>query len=966
MLLVLIALTVLLLSSDETRKEWLIAGASYAMDRKVEINGDFSVVFGSTVMLHATDIRVANAEWGGYPDLFQTRQLDASMALWPLLRGALDLSLSLSSPELMLETGETGIGNWNFDETTEESTDSNLPLTISPREITVTNGRFFYREYAVEHQDKAEIERFHLAMHEHQRVLDLAGHFNELPLSLKSEQSAGQEAETGTATRLFVDGQIGRLNIQAEGTAKGAIEQGDTELDLAIAFESPSLRIVDGQLGQILPDLGPLKGQARLHGSLSAPVLKEIAATLDSTKGKLKVSGAIGNVLGMRGFDMKVDADTPNLTELLRVFGVETPLTIPHKTQAEARLSGDWPDLVLSDIKARTSNGISNAVMSGQINDLLDLDGVDIRGNVTAPTLADLPPPRQFQNNELPEVGPVKGSVHITANDGLWSASELRIDVENESGWIRYRAEITNLATMSGLDSALQAKLRSLDNLQVELPPGAAGLGPVEFSATLKEDPAGSGKLIFHGKTTSEKLELVTKGSIGELLADDEIAFNFELTADQLSDIGQLLGRTLAEVGPVHSNGRLVIQGDLIKLEQLEAKAGKSDLAGHIAFSLANNTDNVFDGRLTSNTLDLGELLPEQKAVEVTVLKEQKIAETSADTAIPPAERYFQTDPLPLEDLRQIRTRIELDLGKVITRQQLELDKLKIGFSLVDGVLAVQPFSAQIGGEPVELEMTLDASKSPAAFKFSTHGDDIKVTHLRSLISKTGLEGGQLFFHVDVQGEGDSIAAIMGSLDGSVAFAIADSRLTDVSANKLDPSLEEQINPERQQDEPNILECGAIYFEIKDGIATTTRGLAAQFDDVTWLGNGEINLVNEQIQISARPRTRKGLGIMSLNHLAKLVLLGGTLSQPVIYLDPAGVAGAYADYAAAIYTGGLSLLLKGLLDKSEANERVCLQIMDPQVETHSTEPGSQEPAPRILKPKPPAKETDPSGILDQD
>ena len=96
------------------------------------------------------------------------------------------------------------------------------------------------------------------------------------------------------------------------------------------------------------------------------------------------------------------------------------------------------------------------------------------------------------------------------------------------------------------------------------------------------------------------------------------------------------------------------------------------------------------------------------------------------------------------------------------------------------------------------------------------------------------------------------------------------------------------------------------------------------------------------------------------------MLLGGTLSQPVIYLDPVGVVGAYADYAAAIYTGGLSLLLTGLLDQSEANERVCLQIMDPQVETRSTEPGSKKPAPRILKPKPSAKETDPSGILNAD
>lgn len=966
LLTVLSALAVLLLVSDDTRKDWLVAGASYAMNREVEINGEFILKFGSSVVVHAAEVSVANTEWGVHPVLFQAQKLDASLPLWPLLKGRLEFNLSLSAPELMLETGGTGIGNWNLDEAVEASNHLHLPLKIVPREISISDARFLYREYAVEQQDEAEIERFYLAVLKDQRVLELVGHFNELPLSLKSEQLVGEEVETEVATQLSVNGQIGRLSIQADGTVKGSVELGDPELDLAIAFESPSLRIVSGQLGQRLPDLGPLEGKARLHGPISAPSLKEIAATLDSAKGKLKVSGAIGDAIEMSGFDLQVNAETHNLVELLKVFSVDFPLALPYKMQAEANLSGDWPALMLGDIKAKATDGLFNAVMNGQISSLLDLDGVDFRGKLDAPTLADLPTPQELKENRLPKIGPVKGAVHITAKDGVWSASEARIDIENKNGWLRFRAEIANLAEWRGLDSELQAKLPSLENLQLELRPGVAELGSVEISATLKAEPAGSDQLVFRGKATSGKLSVIATGNIGEVFIEDGIALELELTAEQLSDLGKLLGRKLPEVGPVRYNGKLVIKEDIVKLEQFEARAGNSDLAGQLAFSIAGRSghdEEILGGRLTSNILDLGELLPEREAVEVTVLENQKMVEDSVDPDTPSAKR-FSTESLPLEQLRQFRTQVELEVGKLITRQGV-LENLKTVFTLVDSVLTIKPFLSQVGGKPVELEMTLDASKSPAAFKLSVHAEDIDIIRAYQSVSRLGLEGGEMSFYVDINGEGDSIAAIMASMDGTAAFGIVDSRLSDVSANKFGVSLLNQINPVREKGDPNILECGAVYFEIEDGVATTPRGLAAQFEQVTWLGNGDINLANERIHISVRPKARKGLGV-SLNQLAKLVLLGGTLSHPVVQLNPVGVIGASANYAAAISTGGLSLLLVGLVEKSQANERVCLQIMDPKMEDNASATKVLKSTTRIPQPRPSKNTSTTNELLDGD
>jgi uncharacterized protein involved in outer membrane biogenesis len=941
MLLLLGTLAVLLLASDDTRKEWLIAGVGYATDREVVIDGEFKLSLGSSVVLHATKVRVANADWGGHPVLFRTEMLDASVALWPLLRSRFEFDLSLSAPELMLETSEQGVGNWDLKEAAGQSTYLELPLTVAPREIIITDGRFFYREYGVEQQDEGEIERFYLAVLKGQQVLELVGHFNELPLSLKSDRSVGVGMEAEAATQLSMQGQIGRLSIQAAGTTKGAVEPGDPELDLAINFESPSLRIVGGQLGQMLPDLGPLKGKARLHGPMSAPVLGELEAILDSVRGKLKVSGAIGDVVNMSGFDMHVDAETRHLGELLKAFEVDSGLTLPPRMQAEARLSGDWPVLALADIKGKATDGVSDAVVSGQISDFLNLHGVDLLVKLNAPTLADL---SLYQNTglfDLQKIGPVTGSSRITAKDGVWGASEMQFNAGNENSWIRYKGEIADLAGLQGVNVELHAKLQSLEALQIDLPYATTELGPVEYHSVLKDGEGDSGDLVFRAEATIGTLKLVTTGSIGELLAEEQLAFDFELAADQLSHIGELVGQTLPGVGPVKCSGRLVKQGDTIRLEQLEAEAGNSDLAGHFSFSLADRpdpTEDVLGGHLTSNTLDLTELLPEREAVEITLLENQKMVEYTEDPAAPSA-KLFSTDLLPLKQLRRFRTQIQLDANKVIT-SPVVLDKLQMVFSLVDDTLMLQPFSAQTGGKPVVMEMMLNASSSPATLKLELHGDDIRVVHIPSVFPGLGLEGGDVSFHADILGEGDSMAAMMASLDGSLAFAIVDSQYAEMSASATGESLLNKIAPVRKKGDRNELVCGAAYFEIKDGVATMPRGIAAQFEEITWLGRGDINLATEHIHISAKPKHRKGLGI-NLNQVANLVLLGGTLANPIVQIDPVGVAGTFAHYSAAVSSGGLSLLLTGLLDKSQANERVCLQIMKPESAEHATEPDTQ-------------------------
>ena len=485
MLLLLGAVSVFLFASDETRREWLIAAASYSMDRELAIDGDFRMTFGSTMALQASEIRVENAEWGAYPALFQARQLDASMSLWSLLKGVLDFKLSLVQPELALETSESGTGNWQLWGADRESTRSGLPLMMVPSEITVSAGKYSYREHGAEQPDEAEIKRLYLATIKNQQTLELQGHFNGLPLTLKSEGS--QAGETRDSTRLSVTGQLGKLNIRADGSIDQSGEAIDRELDLAIAVDSTSLRFVSGQLVQSLPDLGPLEAKARLHGTLSALALEGIEAKLDSDRGKLKASGAIGNIVNLTGFALDLDADTTKLMGLMKALALNPPFELPPKAQAQARLSGDWPALMLGEIEVKLTKDAAKTTVTGRIGNLLEFNEVDLLVKTNAPTLADVPIYEYFHAVALPGLGPVKGSSRVSINDGVWRATETRVDIENDNGWIRYKSEIADLATLRGWDARLDAKINSLPKLQPTLPAGAGKLGQVEFHAVLKD-----------------------------------------------------------------------------------------------------------------------------------------------------------------------------------------------------------------------------------------------------------------------------------------------------------------------------------------------------------------------------------------------------------------------------------------------------------------------------------------------
>ena len=86
------------------------------------------------------------------------------------------------------------------------------------------------------------------------------------------------------------------------------------------------------------------------------------------------------------------------------------------------------------------------------------------------------------------------------------------------------------------------------------------------------------------------------------------------------------------------------------------------------------------------------------------------------------------------------------------------------------------------------------------------------------------------------------------------------------------------------------------------------------------VATGQVNLRNEKLDIAFRAKPREGIGI-SLGTVAnQLLSLRGTLRSPSITID---VMSSVTTTGAAVATGGLSLLARGLWDRLSAEASIC-------------------------------------------
>ena len=425
-------------------------------------------------------------------------------------------------------------------------------------------------------------------------------------------------------------------------------------------------------------------------------------------------------------------------------------------------------------------------------------------------------------------------------------------------------------------------------------------------------------------------------GGAAESLKPERLNLKVQADGENLAALSGVAGFGLPEMGPIRLNATIQGSTEEFLADNVNIMIGSSEFLGKFAVSRKGPRPRI-TGTLASTKFDLTEF---QRKLTVDGRQELASGSTTGDSSAGEAShRVFADDPLNLDGLQSADVDLSIRVHELVT-SSLRLHRLETGLKLHDGLLKVMPFTATLAGSNVEGGFLFDANGAPPLLAVAIRAPGIDLGALLREADVTDLYEGKAEFRASLQGEGESVAAIMAGLAGEVRLLGGPGRLKtralDAIAGGAWAALATLFSG---KEEWTVINCGASYVEVKDGLATSSITLMDTAFS-TLAARGGINLATEALDLTIEPSPKS----LTLS-VAVPVHVKGTLSEPFVQLDTGqtvkrigGLLGLFVFPPAAIV--GLGEL------GSEKNECVKIASSGQSYDREAAQDASSAPRPR--------------------
>jgi uncharacterized protein involved in outer membrane biogenesis len=317
------------------------AEAKKATGRELSVAGPIDLEISLSPAIAVEDVRFANAAWGSRADMVSVKRLEVEVALLPLLSGDIQVKrLVLIEPDILLETGKKGQGNWVMAGAEAEDEDGTEDAGALPSfdQVVVRNGRVSLSEAIAGEPVVVGLSALSVRSAGRASPVELAvdGRYNGTPVSFEGTFGSFDQLVGGAAFPVKLAGSAAGADIEVEGTiAKPLTGQG---FDLRLSVAGERLADLNALAPRELPPLGPyaLNGQVREKDGRYH--LTGFSARLADTR--LEADGAIDAALSGRGLDMRLSVEGERLADLNALAGQELPPLGPYALSAEVREKG--------------------------------------------------------------------------------------------------------------------------------------------------------------------------------------------------------------------------------------------------------------------------------------------------------------------------------------------------------------------------------------------------------------------------------------------------------------------------------------------------------------------------------------------------------------------------------------------------------------------------------------------------
>jgi len=402
----------------------------------------------------------------------------------------------------------------------------------------------------------------------------------------------------------------------------------------------------------------------------------------------------------------------------------------------------------------------------------------------------------------------------------------------------------------------------------------APAIGPFKLSAHW-DDSAGMQRVteIDLAIGRRELAVVSAKGEIRNVTAGQGIDLRLGVESDNLAGLSQLSGFPLPPIGPVKLAAHLIDDGAGMSFGDIKARLGDSDLAGDVTFVPGPRPHLA--GTLGATSLDLSDLTsPAAKAGEKRAERVKPAAKAGA--------RLFSDEPLALMGLGAIDADLTLNAARLMV-EGVELDALAAKLSLDRGRLAVSAESGRLAGGTLAGALTLDvtAGHDPmVAARLDANGADLGRL-VREVFDSRAINGGVARLHLDAKAQGNSVRALMTTLDGELLVAIGEAHIDDGAidwtATDALTRLALALDPAVKAAADTSLRCAVVRLQARDGVASARKGIAAETGRNVLLGDGSINLDSETLALAFAAK--------AAGQVTGAARVGGSLLAPAITTD---------------------------------------------------------------------------------
>jgi uncharacterized protein involved in outer membrane biogenesis len=413
----------------------------------------------------------------------------------------------------------------------------------------------------------------------------------------------------------------------------------------------------------------------------------------------------------------------------------------------------------------------------------------------------------------------------------------------------------------------------------------------------------------------AESALLTLGGTVKDPLAGRDFRLNFTLKGKDLASFRQLAGESFRFKGPFDVSGLISDPArEVYSLSNLKVTQGENDLSGSVQVNLVESRPKIA-ATLSARKLDFHPYIQE------------KTTKSAARK-----DKVFPGDPLPLDALRKADADVKLRAAQVILPNRV-FSNLEAAVLLKDGDLMVKPFRAALGQGSVDGYLSLQAQGKAAAMAMTLKISKADIGYFTKDVKVADSLKGQLDMDVDLKTRGASVAGLMAELNGNTVLVMGKGRLenkyADLLSGDLGSGLFRLLNPYRKETQYTSINCCVVGFNIKDGVARATS-LVLNTDHMVVVGEGDVNLKTEKLNLSLKPAPKEGVGTstigklnMSLSELTRPFKLGGTLAHPSLAIDPAQTALVLGRTIGGVALFGPAGIAAALVGSGSSDENSC-------------------------------------------